>query len=243
MVYREKLLTKNNWSRPVRDYDMKQIKGIVLHWIAAPKQTPEHVYNWFEGRKNGKNGFGSAHYCVGLDGEVWQYIPQSEMAYHVGSETYTEEALKRLGTYPNNSTLGIEMCHTSWEGEFTKDTWEETKLLSALLLMEYNLEISDLTTHKKVVGWKECPRWFHLFPAELDRFKEETYTIMEGGVKGKVNATWGLNVRNDVMGAKVGWLKNGQEVDINGFKDGWFRVITDDFQGYASSKYINVFTK
>lgn len=239
MFVKQKLLTLNTFSRPGRSADMKPIKGIILHWTASPKGTPLGVYNWFEQRKNGKHSYGSAHFCVGIDGEVWQYIPQQEMAYHVGSKTYTQEALNKYGSYPNNATIGVEMCHLTWEGEYSQETWQETKMLTALLLMEYGLNISDIDTHKGIVGWKECPQWFHRFPEELDRFKQEVGEIMKSGIKGIVSAMWGLNVRDDVMGNKVGFLKNGEEVEITGIKDGWYRVKTKTLEGYASGKHID----
>lgn len=240
MRFVKKLLTPNPYSRPQRTEDMQEIKAVVLHWIAAPKQNPEHVYNWFEKRKYGKHSYGSAHYCVGLDGEIWQYIPDEEMAYHVGSKTYTEHAM-RLSSYPNNCTLGVEMSHINWEGEYSYETWEETKKLTALILMEHGLTEKDITTHKAIVGWKECPQWFHRFPEEFDRFVDETKELMDNGFKGFTTARFGLNVRDDVMGNKVAKLSNGESFDILGIKNLWYKIkMTDGTIGYASSKYIQL---
>ncbi len=241
----QKLLTKNKWSRPAELEKLNPIKAVVLHWVAAPKQTQINVYNWFESRKNGKNSFGSAHYCVGIDGDAWQFIPDSEMAYHVGSpKPYTEWALKNLSSYPNNCTLGIEMCHLSWEGEFAEETWEGTKKLAALLLMQHNLSVdTGLTTHKLIVGWKECPQWFHRFPEEFDRFKAETKKLIEDGIQGKVVVKLGsLNVRRDadVKSEKISILKNGEMVQLIGLKNGWFKVKVSGFEGYVSSDYIEI---
>lgn len=237
----QKLLTKNPYSRPGRVSEMKPIKGIVLHWIASPKGTPIGVYNWFESRKNGKNSYGSAHYCVGIDGDIYQYIPNEEMAYHVGSKTYTKEALDKYGSYPNNATLGIEMCHLSWEGEYSEETWEQTKLLTTLLLKEYSLGIDNIDTHKGVVGWKECPQWFHRFPEEFTRFKDEVREIFDTGIFGVVQAPFGLNVRNDVMGNKVDFLKNKSRVELIGLKNGWYKIKMENGSiGYVNGTYINV---
>lgn len=237
----KKYLTPNQWSRPGKESDMKPIKAVVLHWTASPRGTAEGVYNWFEARKNGKHSYGSTQYCVDLNGDVWQYIPDEEMAYHVGSKTYTDYALNELSSYPNNCTLGIEMCHMSWEGEYTQETWEQTQNLTALLLMEHGLKDKDITTHKAIVGWKECPMWFHKFPEELDRFKKETKAKMKKGFRGKVHAMWGLNVRDGVMGNKIGKLKDKQEVKILGIRNLWYKVEIPNGQiGYASGSYIEL---
>ncbi len=236
-MIKTKLLTKNPYSRPGRASEMHEIKGIVLHWIASPKGTPLGVYNWFEGRKDGKNGYGSAHYCISIGGDIYQFIPDEEMAYHVGSKTYTDEAKEKYGSYPNNATIGIELCHLSWEGEFSDETWEQAKLLVTLLLKEHGLNIDNIDTHEKIVGWKECPRWFHLFPDEFTRFKDETKTLFDNPIYGTVTCGT-LNVRDAVMGKKVGYVSKNDKVELIGIRNGWFKIKKGDLIGYASGDYI-----
>lgn len=234
-----KLLTENQWSRPGRKADMKPIKKIVLHWYGNPKTTAQQTWNFFEARKEGKMGWGSAHFLVNLDGSAIQAIPQEEMAYHVGSKTYTDFALQEISSYPNNATLGIEMAHVSWEGEFTETTWDTTKILAYLLLKEYNLNPDDITTHHDIVGWKDCPRWFVLFPEELERFRDEVQSIFQNHVIGYVEPR-SLNVRDDVMGRILGTVKARDKVLIEGYKNGWYKIRKDSLVGYASSKYISI---
>ena len=234
----QKLLTKNKWSRPERKEDMKPIKAIVLHWLAMPRGTPNGVYKYFEARKNGKSGYGSAHYCMGMDGNAKQFIPDDEMAYHVGSKTYTEFGLS-LSSYPNNCTIGIEMSHLNWEGEFTDETWESTKKLVVLLLIQHNLTEKDITTHMKIVGWKDCPRWFKIFPKELTRFKKEVKAILNIGIEGEVTATF-LNIRDKINGKKLGSFKKGSKVTLLGVYKGWYKVKYGEKEGWCFSRYITV---
>lgn len=233
-----KPLTKNQWSRPDRNKDMKPIKKIVLHWFGNAKQSASAVWNFFEERKNGSTGYGSAHFIVDLDGSVMQSIPQSEMAYHVGSKTYTDFGLS-ISNYPNNSTLGIEMAHTSWEGEFTENTWESTLIMSYLLLKEYGLGPDDVTTHHDIVGWKECPRWFCLFPDELERFRDELQSIFRNHVIGYIKPG-SLNVRDDIMGNVLGRVQFNNRVNLIGYKDGWYKICKDSLVGYVNSKYVDI---
>ncbi|WP_241254554.1 N-acetylmuramoyl-L-alanine amidase [Brevibacillus sp. SYP-B805] len=174
---------------------MSCVKGIVIHWVANPKSTAKNNRDFFERRKLGKSGYGSAHYIVCLDGTVVQCLPEAEMAYHVGSslpykpgttQIYTPEAWARLNTnrsgqkpYPNNCTIGIECTHIDWDGRMTKETWRATVKLAAQLLKRYGLTANDLWLHKEVVGWKDCHRWFVNNPAEWARFKAEVGTAMK----------------------------------------------------------------
>jgi N-acetylmuramoyl-L-alanine amidase CwlA len=192
LFIKEKLLTPNEWSRPQRL--MEGVKGIVLHWTADPGASDLNIYNYFEGRKLGECGYGSAHYVVGLDGEILHMIPDNEMAYHVGSKTYTEYALKKFGTYPNNCTLGIEMCVTDAEGSYPDETWESSVELCAQLCNRHRLDpFEDITTHQSIVGWKVCPKWFRDHPEDLALFKTEVSDILLKSIRnGSINTLGGL---------------------------------------------------
>lgn len=237
-----RLLTSNEWSRPQNRYPinkMNPINHIIMHWIGVPRQRANQVWQFFEDRKNGNTGYGSAHFIIDLTGDIIQSIPQDEMAYHVGSKTYTEYATEYISSYPNNSTLGIEMCHTSWEGEMTDNTWKMSKLLAYLLLMEYNLDVSKIKTHHDVVGWKECPRWFVSFPEEFDRFKDEIHELFKKNIVAIPTVRF-LNVRDDVMGNKLGTISKNDSVELVGYKDGWPKIKKDNLVGYCSPNYLNV---
>lgn len=166
----EKLLTPNKYSRPQKK--LIGVRGVVVHWVANPQASAEANRNFFENRKLGKTGYGSAHYIIDLDGDVIRCIPENEMAYHVGSETYTKEALSKLSTYPNNCTIGIECCHVDWNGKMTDATYNTLVELATDLLKKYKLTADDLWLHKEVVGWKDCHKWFVDHPDEWKKFKE-----------------------------------------------------------------------
>ncbi len=171
------LITQNRYSRPGRR--LKGMRGLVVHWVANPGSTPAGNRNFFENRKLGKDAFGSAHEIIGIKGERLICIPETEIAYHVGSEKYTRRALSRLSSYPNNYTYGIELCHKDWTGEFTEETLDSTAHRCAELCLKYDLDpIRDIWTHQQVVGWKECPRWFVKRPLEFEKFKERVKEIV-----------------------------------------------------------------
>jgi len=173
----KKLLTPNPYSRPQEK--IVKVKGIIVHWTASPKGRNQGVWNYFENRKSGKTGYGSAHYIVDLDGTIWNCIPDNELAYHVGSSTYTTDAKKRLGSYPNNCTLGIEFCIIDDRGRMNEATWREGAKLVAYLLKKYNLSTNDIWLHQEVVGWKDCHRYFVENPNEYKRFKNDVANYMQ----------------------------------------------------------------
>jgi N-acetylmuramoyl-L-alanine amidase len=177
-----KLLTPNKYSRP--QSKLNKVKAIVIHWVANPNSTAIQNRNFFENRKSGKSGYGSAHYIVGAKGEIIQCLPDEEMAYHVGSKTYTKETLGRLGYYPNSTSLGIEMCHPDWTGKPTIETYHATINLTAHLLKKYNLTIKDIWLHKEVVGWKQCHKYYCDNPGEWDKFKSDVNEVLNGNKQG-----------------------------------------------------------
>jgi len=235
-----KLLTKNEWSRPEKKDQMKPIKKLVLHWYGNAKQRATGAWKFFEERKYGKTSYGSAHFLIDLSGDIIQALPQEEMGYHVGSKTYTEYGLS-ISSYPNDSTLGIEMGHLNWEGQYSENTWSSAKELCYLLLKEYSLNADNITTHRAIVGWKECPKWFFTFPEELLRFKDETHELFNSGMYGIVNAGV-VNVRSDVIKKEriVGKVKCNDRLELIGYRNGWFHISNGNFVGYIGAGYVEI---
>jgi N-acetylmuramoyl-L-alanine amidase len=157
MTIQQDLLTVNKFSRP--GLLLKSVKGLVVHWYANPNTTAKQNRDFFEKRKNGLDGYGSAHYLIGLSGEIIQAIPENETAYHVGSNYYMPDAKKALSNYPNNCTIGIENAHIDWSGKFTQETYNSLIELLASLCKKYNLNETNIYRHYDITG-KDCPKWF-----------------------------------------------------------------------------------
>ncbi|XOB63266.1 N-acetylmuramoyl-L-alanine amidase [Campylobacterota bacterium DY0563] len=161
------LLTPNQYSRPQTKVNI--IKAIVIHWVANPMSKAINNRNFFENRKNGQDGYGSAHYIIGLEGEIIQCLPEDEVAYHVGG-TYTDYAINNLSSYPNNCTIGIELTHIDWEGKFKESTLASARCLCQGLLSKYNLTKENIVRHYDVTG-KDCPKYFVDNEDEFTKFK------------------------------------------------------------------------
>jgi len=177
----QNLLTINPYSRPGKK--LSTVRGIVIHWVANRNSTAAANRNFFESRKNGTRGYGSAHEIIDLNGDVVVCIPENEMAFHVGSPNpYTKEALDYLSAYPNNCTYGIECTHIAYDGKMSDETYKTLVDRCADLIMAFGLEESErpLWLHKEVVGWKDCHRWFVEHPAEWRDFKKKVKERVEG---------------------------------------------------------------
>jgi N-acetylmuramoyl-L-alanine amidase len=197
MTITDNLLTTNPWSRPGNPRG--QCLALVMHWTGKALQPARAVRQFFEDRKAGTTGYGSAHYVVDLDGQIIRCIPEIEIALHVGAsgddekdpasgKFYTDWARSQFGpaftrpspSYgPNLCTLGIEMVPIDDDGHFRDATLEGAAELAADICQRLALNpLTEVTTHHLVVGWKDCPRLWVNHPELLEEFRQTVKAIM-----------------------------------------------------------------
>lgn len=162
MNIERQILTVNKFSRPAKK--LIGVKGVVIHWVANAGSSAQANRNYFEGLKiqrEVKNArYASAHFIAGLNGEVIQCIPVDEIAYHAGALSYSPGISEKLSPYPNNCTIGIELCHPDWTGKFNDKTYGAAVELTAVLLKQFNLNPQkDVYRHFDITG-KICPKYF-----------------------------------------------------------------------------------
>lgn len=150
MQITEMLLTNKN-SRPGTRITPK---GVVIHWTANEGKGADAVAN--RNYFNKPTTIPSAHYCVD-DKQIIRCLPENEMGYHVGAKSYNPDALKRLSSYPNNCTIGIEMC-VNKDGDFSQ-MYQNTLELTADILKRYGWGADRLWRHFDITG-KNCPAYF-----------------------------------------------------------------------------------
>jgi N-acetylmuramoyl-L-alanine amidase len=180
MTVKDCLLTKNKYSRP--GTALKSVKGVVIHWVANPGTSAMANRNYFENLQDQPPGlppdryrYASTHYITDIGGEVIRCVPEEEVCYHVGADKYSNEALRRLSGYPNNCTIGIELCHPKADGKFSGATLRSCRELVSFLLSKYGLDKEDLWRHFDVTG-KICPKYFVEHTDEWDAFKASIQT-------------------------------------------------------------------
>lgn len=182
MNIEKQLLTINKFSRPAKK--IIEVKGIVIHWVANAGSSAQSNRNYFENLKNQreeKNArYASAHFIINLNGNIIQCLPVDEIAYHVGALKYKDEIKERLKSYPNNYTIGIELCHPDWTGRFTEETYYAAVELTATLLKQFNLNPQkDIYRHFDVTG-KICPKYFVEKSEEWNNFKADVEKFLIG---------------------------------------------------------------
>lgn len=157
-------LTVNEWSRP--GTELESIRGVVIHYVGNPGTTARANRNYFESLSSGEEGtYASSHFIVGLDGEVIQCVPLTEVAYASNSR--------------NGDTVSIEVCHPDETGEFSPVTYARTVELTAWLCREFRLDPeSDVIRHYDVTG-KICPRYYVEHPEAWDAFRADVALEME----------------------------------------------------------------
>ena len=150
------LLDVNEYSRP--GISLEQINGIVIHYTANPGSTAQNNRDYFEGLKDSHETKVSSHFVVGIEGEIVQCIPSSEIAYASNSR--------------NSDTLSIECCHTDETGEFTEATYTSLVRLTGWLCYRFNLTSEDVIRHYDVTG-KICPKYYVDYPDAWEQFKAD----------------------------------------------------------------------
>ena len=157
-------LTVNPYSRPGEP--LEKINGVVIHYVGNPGTTAHANRNYFESLASGlENAYASSHFIVGLEGEVIQCVPLTEIAYASNTR--------------NGDTVSIEVCHPDETGEFSPVTYDRTVELTAWLCREFRLDPSqDVIRHYDVTG-KECPRYYVEHPEAWDDFRADVASEMK----------------------------------------------------------------
>ena len=137
------LLTPNEYSRP--QIPIESVQYIAVHYTANPGATAIANRNYFENLANTHDTKVSSHFVVGLEGEVVQCIPTSEMSYATNSR--------------NVDTLSIECCHPDETGKFNDATYDSVVKLTAWLCKRFDLTSENVIRHYDVTG-KDCPKYY-----------------------------------------------------------------------------------
>lgn len=150
-------LSINPWSRP--GTPLKKIHGVVIHYVGNPGTTAEANRNYFESLALGTDKlYASAHFIVGLEGEVVQCIPLTEISYASNSR--------------NDDTVAIEVCHPDASGRFSPVTYDRTVELTAWLCHTFDLTARDVIRHYDITG-KDCPKYYVEHPEAWEQFRTD----------------------------------------------------------------------
>lgn len=159
---KEDFLTPNKYSRP--QTKLKKVNNIVIHYTANPGSGADANRDYFESLKDSHITHASSHFIVGLEGEIVQCIPLTEISYASNDR--------------NKDTISIECCHPDKTGEFTSKTYQALLRLCAYLCQAYELSSSDLIRHYDVTG-KLCPKYYVNHPKKWEDLKDDVKDLLD----------------------------------------------------------------
>ncbi len=157
------LLTINDYSRP--GIALNEVNGIVIHYTANPGTTAMNNRDYFEGLKDSGSAKVSSHFVIGLDGEIVQCIPSTEISYASNNRNW--------------DTLSIECCHLDDTGAFTEATYDALVEMTAWLCQEFDVDTSGILRHYDITG-KECPKYYVDHEDEWEQFLTDVETLRTG---------------------------------------------------------------
>ncbi|MCY9737465.1 phosphodiester glycosidase family protein [Paenibacillus alvei] len=204
------------WTRPKQRINPK---GGIIHWTGnigkgANAQANRNFFN------NRTGTYGSAHLIVDSQRLIaaLPYMPNNaELAYHVGAKQYYTT---QFGTYPNNQTIGIEMC-VNRDGDF-RESYKRAVWTMAHLCKMYGWNpLTDIKRHYDITH-KDCPLPFH------DWIYDVKHCMADGWSKADIE--WmQANLKIDgVQGEKL-WQKYKSDVGdvLNHMKNGTGGTVTN----------------
>ena len=142
-------LTVSNYNRP--GTKRGSTTAVACHYIGNPVTSAQANRNYFAQPDTQV----SAHFLVGLDGEVIQCIPLEEKS------SATNER--------NRDTISIEVCHPDASGQFTQASYDTLVRLTAWLCDTAGIGRDRVIRHYDVTG-KACPLFFVEHPDTWTQF-------------------------------------------------------------------------
>ena len=228
----QQFLTPNPYSRPGMALNATHV---AWHYVANPGSSAQANRNYFENQKSGGK-YVSAHYIIGLDGEIIQCIPESEWSY------CTNDA--------NGWSISIECCHPDATGKFNDATEQSLVELTADILRRIGQDETHIIRHYDVTK-KICPKYYVDHPEAYIAAKARVAELLGGQqsvapqpseVVAMVTAN-GVNVRQwpSTGSAILGKLNNGNLVKVVDDLDAgpWIGIAYNDGTAYIARQYTN----
>ncbi|SDB12334.1 peptidoglycan recognition protein family protein [Eubacterium oxidoreducens] len=157
------LLDVSEYTRP--QIALKKVNAIVIHYTANPGTSAQANRDYFNNLATTHTTKASSHFVIGLEGEIIQCIPTSEMAYASNDR--------------NSDTLAIECCIEDESGEFNDETYASCVQLTAWLCGKFSLDpATGVIRHYDVTG-KNCPKYYVEHPKAWEQFKQDVADYIE----------------------------------------------------------------
>jgi N-acetylmuramoyl-L-alanine amidase CwlA len=148
----KQIISETAGGRPGTKLD--RVRDIAIHYVANPGSTAQNNHDYFDQPETQV----SAHFVVGLEGEIIQCIPLDEVSYATNDR--------------NKDTISIEVCHPDESGKFNQATYDSLVKLTAWLCDNCGISRKDVIRHYDVTG-KACPLYFVDHPDAWEQFLKD----------------------------------------------------------------------
>ena len=94
----------------------------------------------------------SAHYVISRDGKTFQFVKESQVAYHggaIGSKSPLTRQGFRAGSTINPYALGIELVHAQGDKGYTEEQYAQVARVAASMIQRYGLSVDDIISHEE----------------------------------------------------------------------------------------------
>ena len=137
-----------------------------MHYVGNPGTTAPANRKYFNSLADGAMGvYASSHFIVGLEGEVIQCVPLTEIAYASNAR--------------NDDTVSVEVCHPDETGEYSPAAYARAVELTAWLCRSFRLDpAEDVIRHYDVSG-KRCPLYYVENPGAWEALLEDVAAEMK----------------------------------------------------------------
>ena len=132
-----------------------RIKYIVIHYFGSLCSVLDLAKYWAS-----QYAGASAHYGIGHNGEIFQFVEDDDVAWHCGAQSYKHPDCR------NSNSIGIEMAvkkrstatlsAADKDWYFTDETIKSAVELTRSLMKKYNIPAENVIRHYDVTG-KICP--------------------------------------------------------------------------------------
>lgn len=137
-----------------RGVQLEGIRDIVIHYVGNPGTTARQNRDYFDSSASEV----SAHFVIGLEGEILQCIPLTEKSSASNDR--------------NRDTISIEVCHPDETGKFTEKSYASLVKLTAWLCQVCGLDSSHVIRHYDITA-KQCPLYFVTNADAWRQFRED----------------------------------------------------------------------
>lgn len=169
-------------------------EAIVIHIMEGTLAGTDKWFNMPESKV-------SAHYGIGHNGEIHQYVHEGNKAWHAGRVFKATWSLLKSGVNPNLYTIGIEHEGTE-DSEWPDTIYEASAELIADIASRWGIPLDrdHIIGHREIYAKKSCPG--HI--VDLAHLVDLANSVMMSGVATNLVPEAGVTTTRTALNIRLG---------------------------------------